>query len=475
MVNSSTLIILFMRKRNFGKYNHKISSIGNNAAIISKDQWKRIKKSSIHMTAGELLEHQKNEEIKAKQKMELIRQKRENIYNIDYKKQIEETQRADKIREEKHKQDLAIANSKAAEEIDQIKTINTDALVARVRTIQESQMKEKEILAQKEKDRESEEFKMLEAARLDAVATYEERERNRREQLQMGRKYLEDQIEDRRRRKAEEQKAKEEEQEQINEVCLKTIEEDKALMQQRKKRERDYKEECLEYNRLAIKRKQEEREKEWADAQRMIIYQMNEDEKFARQEAEKKRQAFLREQEIDKLRKQQQKIFDDKAYQDELRARRVQEENNRKEMQKELDEQEKKRRQQEELRIAREEEIAIKKKRAIYNARLEKEEFEKTLQLQRAALERYEREQEERRKRDYEYREYLKKEIEERRIQKKLQPLKDLDEQQHIKEANQDFVENLEKIRELKLQELRNEGVPEHNLEILKNRRFVIK
>jgi hypothetical protein len=68
----------------------------------------------------------------------------------------------------------------------------------------------------------------------------------------------------------------------------------------------------------------------------------------------------------------------------------------------------------------------------------------------------------------------LKDNIEQKRVKKQMQPLISLDEQKHIEEANNDYIEKLERIRQMKLEMLRSEGVPDKYLADLQRMRFVL-
>ena len=62
-----------------------------------------------------------------------------------------------------------------------------------------------------------------------------------------------------------------------------------------------------------------------------------------------------------------------------------------------------------------------------------------------------------------------------KREEKRMLPLVNLDEQKHLEEQQQDYIDRLERIRQMKLNQLREEGVPEKYLADLTNMRLVVK
>ena len=183
----------------------------------------------------------------------------------------------------------------------------------------------------------------------------------------------------------------------------------------------------------------------------------------------------MKEYEIAEVRKKQQRAIDTKAQEDELRARRIEEEQERKARQKEIEEL--KRRQELLIRQKRDQDEAIqlKQKRIIELAKIEKADFERIIAVQRAARERERIEMEKKKKRNQDYRDELKAEMERKREEKRLIPLANLDEQKHCEELQQDYIDRIERIRQMKLEQLASEGVPEKYLADLRRKRFVIK
>jgi hypothetical protein len=108
-------------------------------------------------------------------------------------------------------------------------------------------------------------------------------------------------------------------------------------------------------------------------------------------------------------------------------------------------------------------------------ARLEKAEFDRLAAAARADREREKEAMLKRERENAAYRQHLKADMEENRVRRQMQPLIQLDERKHLEETNNDYLEKLERIRQMKLNMLRSEGVPDKYLADLQRMRFVLK
>jgi hypothetical protein len=251
--------------------------------------------------------------------------------------------------------------------------------------------------------------------------------------------------------------------------------EDVDLAEERRKRSAEFMGECMAANSVNLRRKQRDREREIEEAQMMVEYQRERiarEEEAERQEIERK---AAREREIAALRKQQQKAIDTQAQIDALHARRIEEEKERLARKKELEDIEKAQKLKEEQQQDRENALSLKQRRLIEMAKIEKQQFD---QVQRVQAELRERDRQREAKRladNAEYRQSLKDEMQKRKEERLLQPIILLDETKHLDEQNEDYVLKLERIRQMKLETLRSEGVPEKYLVDLQKMRFVLK
>jgi hypothetical protein len=105
-------------------------------------------------------------------------------------------------------------------------------------------------------------------------------------------------------------------------------------------------------------------------------------------------------------------------------------------------------------------------------ARKEKEEFDRVVEVQEAAKERDRLNALKRERENAEYRKELKDEMQRKETKKQMEPIVNLDEQKHMEELKNDYIMKLERIRQMKLETLRAEGVPEKYLVDLIRRKF---
>ena len=457
------------------KYPTRITQVQGDAVILRKNDWRRAKKEAVYLTPAQILEKTQREEQEKLQTMSAIDAKRTRIVEAEINSQIKAKQQATALQEQKREEQLAIARSKANEELDEVKLMNAEVAAARTRTIRDAELILHKKRKEEEKERERQEAEMLEQERQRALKIYKEREDALREQRKIGARMILKQIEDRKGLKGLEEEHRKKEIAEMKEANALAMEEERRLAQERRQRQQDFLQECLEANKQSILRKQREKEREIEEINAIAEYQRQKAEQeaeYERQVAEKKAQKEL---EIAEIRKKQQRLIDTQAEQDELRARRIQEEKERKERQKELEAARKKQEEREMIIKDREQFLRLKQKRLVQLAEIERKEFEQA----RAAAEKERAAQEEARRKkrlaDEQYNQQLQAEIEARRTAKAMEPLVHLDEQQHLLEERQDYQERIEQIRQEKLAMLRAEGVPEKYLTDLANRRFVIK
>ncbi|OHS95857.1 hypothetical protein TRFO_10258 [Tritrichomonas foetus] len=374
-----------------------------------------------------------------------------------------------------HDQILKEAEAKANEELDEVKAMNAEMMQARVRTIRDQQMLLKKRREQQEKEEDAAMARKLEENRQRAIKIYENREIMLKEQRKLGGEVLMAQIEEKRANNNLEMTRREREKLEMIRANKRALEEEQSIVAEKKKRSSEFLTECMTANSLAMKRKQQEKEREIEESNAIIAYQK---EKAAREEEYERKvlaQKALKEKEIAEVRKLQQRVLDSKAIEDELRARRITEEQERKAREQELDKIHKTQQLTETMRQDREQAQLLRQRRLIEIAAIEKAEFDRITEAQRQNREK-EREAHERKlKMQEDYRKDLLADTQARREVKRMQPLNNLDEQKHLDELNNDYMDRLERIRQMKLDQLRSEGIPEKYLADLQNKRFVLK
>ena len=442
---------------------------------MPRNDWKRIKKESIHLTAAQQLTLTQESDALRKQAKREIKDHRTTLLEREQEKQalkrIQETQREMDEREVA----LAIAEAKANEELDEVKAMNAEMMMARVRTMRDRQLEQKRIEARRQREQDEADARMMEEGRQRALKIYADRAAALAEQRRRGGEVILAQIAEKKRMQQIENEKREREMEEMKRANEIAKEEDVRLLAEKKRRSQAFLDECIAANRVAIRRKQKEKQREIEETEAIAEYQR---EKALREEEYEKKvaeQKAAKEREIAEVRKLQQRALDTREQEDELRARRIQEEQERKVRARELAEKKRQAEIRQQLQADRERAIALKQRRLVDLAKIEKAEFERVMAAQLEAREKdrqaYLRKMQENEK----YRLELKEDMKRHRKQKQLEPLKSLDERKHLEEANQDYLDRLERIRQMKLDQLREEGIPEKYLGDLQNMRFVLK
>jgi hypothetical protein len=387
------------------------------------------------------------------------------------KKKVMQTQREIEEREVA----LEIAEAKGNEELDEVKAMNTEMIGARVRTLRDRQLAMNRQRVQDDRDREVHDASMLEEGRQRAVQIYRGREDALKEQRRKGGAVIVAQIDEHKRVAELERQRRRQECEAMRVANEQAKEEEIRVAEEKRRRSYEFLQECLAANAVSLHRKIRDREREIEEAQMMVEYQI---EKAAREdelEREQLARRAQREREIADMRKQQQRGYDRQAEIDALKARRVEEQKEREARQKELDDIRKQQQLVEDQKADREGTIRLKQRRLVELAKIEKMEFDRVRAAQAEARQKELEAEARKLELNAEYRQSLKDQIKEREDERNLQPIVHLDEQRHLEEQNQDYLDKLERIRQMKLAKLREEGVPNKYLVDLQKMRLVLK
>jgi len=464
-----------MRTMHSAKYPTRVSNCETDAAVMGRDEWRRVKKGSVHLTAAQQMTQHQDDDGRRKATLRSIKNQRTGLLSAEQGKRVRErAEQTQRVMEEREIA-LSVAEAKGNEDLDEVKAMNAEVMAARVRSLRDRQLEQRRRAAQAALEREAADARMLEAGRQRALGIYAGRESALRDQRRKGGDVIIAQMAEKRRQAQVDRERRDREIEEMRRAGEAAREEDRRIAAERKARSADFLSECMSANAVALRRKQRERERDHEEAQMMVEYQR---EKAAREEAcerEVVERRAVKEREISEVRKLQQRALDTRAHEDALRARRIEEEKEREAREKELAGV---RRQQEvraEMQDDRERAITLKQRRLLELAKIEKAEFARAATAQAAARQR-EQEALLRRARDgEECRRELKAEMKANRHRRRMEPLVNLDEQHHLQEKNQDYLDRLERVRQMKLEQLRSEGVPDKYLGDLRRMRFVLK
>lgn len=342
---------------------------------------------------------------------------------------------------------------------DSVKLIRTLGARAQAFTIRDQQKKMKEQLDDDKHLYDEKMNLLMEVDRLEGLKRQEEVDEVKKAKRYADRKVLEDQIEERKRQRAREQdfvaqeaaemleKIKKQ-QEEAAEKELKKVERAKLTMGEIKK-----------FNEQALGRKAEEERRIKEEEERVIAYQLKKAEEqraLEEEEARKRHEAELR---CAKLRSMQEKVANEKAELDELRAKRAAEARERQAREAELAMLRKQKQEMEELHKAREAQAMHRQRARVKEATMQQKEYESIMGQVESDKERVKEEEEKKKVASMEHRKVLQTQIEEKERHKKQIFKKKQEEGQALKQEYAQELVKLERIRLQEVEELVKAGV----------------
>jgi len=342
-----------------------------------------------------------------------------------------------------------------------VKHMNQMMLYSKIVTIRDAQIQEKRSVQAEKEEEERHLDAMMEIERLKALKMYEVREQERLASQRSGAKVIIEQIKDR-----QAQRMKEEEQrDQERAFVLKQIgalKAEEVEQQQQKRLAADrLMQEVNEANGAAMKIKEERMLAEKLEEQKIIEYQEAKEMRERELEAEKLAVAAEKEKETAKLRAMQEKAQDKAAEMDALRAKRAMEAAERAARQKEKSERDKQDAMNADLKDARSQQQSEKERRLGEQAKFERDEFERIIEVQMQQEEAERARQEEEHMMRIQHSQELRKQIAGRE-EKAYQERRDfLEEGNAVRSSIGNERKKLEKIKGRKIEELKKTGVPE--------------
>jgi len=347
------------------------------------------------------------------------------------------------------------------EDMDDVKHMNQMMMYSKVVTIRDAQIQEKRVVQAEKEEEERQLDAMMEIERLKALQMYEVREKERLESQRSGAKVIIEQIKDR-----QAQRMKEEEQrDQERAFILKQIDALKAeeIEQQRQKHlaaERLMKE-VNNANTSAMQIKEDKMLSEKLEEQKIIEYRENKEARERELEGEKARVAAEREKETARLRAMQEKAQDKASEMDALRAKRASEAAERAARNKESREKTHQEEINRELMVARQRQQNEKERRLGEQAKFERDEFERIIEVQMQQEEAERQRQAEEKEMRVAHSQELRMQIGARE-EKAYQERRDfLEEGNSVRASIGSERKKLENIKTRKIGELQKTGVPE--------------
>merc|ERR1712151_1203319 len=410
----------------------------------------------------EELEQKKIQEAAYAERMQKSVARKEKI------RQMEEERKKNALLSDKEKDGRAQKNSVLErakqmldEDMDDVKHMNQMMLYSKVVTIRDAQIQEKRMVQGEKEEEERCLDAMMEIERLKALKMYEEREKERLQDQRRGAKVIIEQIKDRQAQRMREEETRDQERAFI----LKQIESLKAEEveqgRQKKLAAERLMQEVNNANNAAMKIKEDKMLDEKLEEQKIIQYQKDREQRERELEEEKARIAEEKERETTRLRAMQEKAADKAAEMDALRAKRAMEAAERAAREKERMERDRQDAINDKLSEARKQQQAEKERRLGEQAKFERDEFERIIQVQLQQEEAERQRQAEEKAMRVQHASELRNQIGARE-EKALQERRNfLEEGNTVRATIGSERKKLEKIKSRKIDELKKVGVPE--------------
>merc|ERR1711988_269847 len=414
--------------------------LGADSVVMSQTELRRLKESATVITPQEAAAQAKRSADDKAKTMAAARARKQKIISMEAERKKNEA-KSDLEMEaiEKDKHQLSRADFLVDEQRDDVKRMNQFVRYAKCSTIRDAQLEEKKAL-----------------------------QRQMGAQRSVDRKHRKDviveQIKARERERLLQQEILEQEREAMLRQLERLKEEDLLKAEMKKEAAKKLMEEVAASNAQMIRMKELKRQKELEEEQRIAAYL---EEKAAREQAhqdELDRIAAEKEAEVIKLRQMQEKASDKKSELDALRAKRAMEQYEREWRQKERAAIEKQKMQNKILHEARVQQKKEKERTLERVAKAEREEFDRIVCVQREA-EAVEMEKEHQMKdARYKHRRDVQEQIQKNEGRRRQERLDYLEEGRKLRKEIEKEKCHLLNIKDRKIHELRNAGVPEKYL-----------
>lgn len=432
------------------------------SVVLPTQEFKRILNASRVLTPEERMaqiqelqslkkaaEEKSNELKLGMQALDRTRQKNEKLNDLEQEAKEKAEYLLEKAKEQREEQE------------DEIKHLNELMLNAKCHAIRDAQILEKHQV----KDEYSEEEKrldmMMELERQKALELQEEIENERRRERYDGASKVLNQIAQREEERALDQERKDQEAMQRLKYLEKLQREDLEDLKKKHLMTLEAQAEIAHAN-----AESEEMKKRREEQERLADLKVNEymKQKAAREasfEAEQEKIRIEKEKEIARLRAQQERAKDYQAEKDALRAKRNQEEREREWRQKEREDAVKKSETEQMLKVARKDQVRNKEHFLAVEAQRERSEFERVLIAQQEAMTKEKYEEDDHHVKRLTHAEDVRKQIRHKEQLKVADRNAFFEEGVKINEEARQRRARLDNIKEKKLRDLRDAGVPE--------------
>jgi hypothetical protein len=457
------------------RYNTRLSTVVTDAVVVSHSEWKRLKRDSIHLTAEQLAEMRRSQEETRRSALSQIQTKRSTF--ISPCVTPETITRTHTILGQTEERDYAlkIAESKADEDLDEVKHVKSQMMAAEARAGRDDQLAEHAQMREDERADERQWADRLEANRREALQLYDDRDRTLREQRRAGRRVISAQIEEHKINAILEAERRDRESKALTAQNALVAEEDRKIAEERRARQAAFLHDCLAATDAMQARKRRDREIAKEEAQMVIEVAAQKALHEAAVEQEKADQKALKEREIAQIRKNQQRALDTQAKRDEMQAAKIQAEKDELAREKERADEEHHRKMVNDCREDRAMMIEAHKTRLLEEKDIEDAEVARLLDNNKRAREKARRDYQQKVAVNDAYRRELGQSAELEWQSKQPNRQKIAQERQTILDANDAYLARVNRIRNEKLEILRKRGIPERHLVDIKADRFELR
>merc|ERR1719207_246444 len=365
------------------KLGKKAGPAKNDAVVIAASELNRLKDNATLLTKEEELERKMRAAEAYEERMRKSKDRKEKMMQMEEERK-KNALLSDFETDERAQKNGVLEKAKQAldEEMDDVKHMNQMMLYSKIVTIRDAQIQEKRYIQQEKEEEERQLDMMMEIERLKALKMYEEREKKRVTDQRRGAQVIIEQIKDRQAQRMKEEEHRDQERsfilKQIDALKEEEIEQGKAKRFAAKR----LMDEVNEANAAATKIKEERLLAERLEEQKILEYQRAKEQREREREEELQRLADEKEAETARLRAQQEKMQDKAAEMDALRAKRAMEAAERAAREKEEAENRRLEAIHMELHEARKQQQAEKERRLAEQAKFERDEFERIIQVQ---------------------------------------------------------------------------------------------
>lgn len=432
------------------------------AVVIAASELNRLRDNAKLLTKEEELEQKQRQEEAYAERMHKSVARKEKIRQMEEERK-KNAMLADNKKDGRAQKNSVLERAKQMldEDMDDVKHMNQMMLYSKIVTIRDAQIQEKRHVQHEKEEEERQLDAMMEIERLKALKMYEVREKERLESQRSGAKVIIEQIKDRQAQRMREEESRDQERAFI----LKQIEalksEEIEQQQQKKMAAERLMVEVNSANSAAMKIKEEKMLAEKLEEQKVLDYQEAKEMRERQLEEEKQRIAQEKEKETAKLRAMQEKAQDKAAEMDALRAKRAMEAAERAAREKERAERERQEAINKELTAARKQQQAEKERRLGEQAKFERDEFERIIEVQLQQEDAERQRQGEEKAMRVEHSDELRSQIAARE-ERAYQERRDfLEEGNTVRAQIGSERKKLEKIKARKIEELKKSGVPQ--------------